>query len=545
MQHQEFSQLEKSNQISEQMQFAVFESHGQAAQLALYALGVVMIVGFIWAALVESDICAEATGKLEPLNRVQFIQPAADGTIAEYRVRDGQHVSAGEILVLLNTVRAEAELNKKEQELFILEHQLKDHEDAKGALSRIIANPESISDVSLAVPESYRIAGQLFTAKKSLDAAAYDISGANTGHTTAMSPQMAFLRAQRQALNAAKAERINSVKHRTAAREAERKKLEARAASLEADLQKARIELSQAEASLADAKKEMDIYEKGRRLGVASEVKFLDVKNYMNQREYAVAQLKLQISDLEQAVKSAHVDLESKKLSYNAERLDMEAQIRGQETQISSVPLSMNESVRALEHRQAEFEVASYNARARYAMELKEISSLEKKIIACQAAVNVLKVQLSERFVRSPIDGIVSDLTHLQPGQIVTRGQTLMTIVPSLDELVLRAEVNNKDVGFIEVGQEARLKVDAFPCEEFGIIPGKVLRVGNYPEHKIEAGKRVSVYKVKIRPNQSFLQVGNKRYDLKPGLMVHADIILRKRSWLALLFEPLLKISNN
>ncbi|MBX9689893.1 MAG: HlyD family efflux transporter periplasmic adaptor subunit [Candidatus Obscuribacterales bacterium] len=539
-----FSPAEQASQVAEQMQLAVFEKHGGIAQKGIYLLLVLMLLFIVWATFAESDVCAEAKGRLEPRSRVQLLRPTADGTIFEYRVSDGQAVKKGDVLIVLNTIRAEAELKKKEQELSILETQLKEHENARDGLARIIADPRYSGRESLAIPDADRIAGELFAAKQSLDSATYDVGGRNFISGRKMTPELDVLSAQKKKLESVKAARNRSVETKSLEREAEKKKLLSKVQALSSALEKAKTQLAELQASLADAQKEMAIYEKGRQLGVASEVKFLEVQNYMHQREFSVAQQNLQITELEQELNAAQVDLESSGRAFNADKADLIAGVEAESAKLSSVPLSVNETVRALESKQAAFEVASYHARARYSKELTEISAIQRKISEGQSAALVLSEQLSEKYIKAPVDGTVSDLQHLLPGEMVLRGQPLLTVVPLDQDLVLRAEVNNTDVGFVELGQSARLRVEAFPCEEFGIVEGKVIRVDDYPEEKTEGQKKVSVYKVTIKPRHSYLERGRTHFELKPGMQIEADIILRKRSLLALLFEPLLKMGN-
>lgn len=539
-----FSPTEQANQVAEAMQLSVIEKHGILAQKGLYALIVLMVVFVIWACLAESDVCAEATGLIEPRTKVQHLKPLSDGTIQEYLIVDGQTVKQGQLLITLNTVRAEAELKKKEQELAILQTQLKQHLSASAGLAGILKDPQAKPQGSLALPEVDRIAGELYASKQALDAARFDASSNGLSRTPSDSSEMAVFTAQQKQLESVRQAKSLSIQKRAVERVAQKKKLESLLRSKEAGLQKSRVQLTELEASLADTHKEMDIYEQGKRLGVASEVKYLDVQNYLHQREFSVAQQKQQIAQLEQAVQQARLDLEASALAYEADQADMKAGVKSEEMRIASVPLSMNDTMKTLQHSQAEFAVASYNAHSRFSKERAEISSLERKIAETITTVNVLKEELAEKEIRSPIDGTVSDLQHLMPGEMVARGQLLLSVVPSDSALVLRAEVNNTDVGFMELGQQARLRVEAFPCEEFGVLQGKIVRIGDYPEEKVEGQKKVSVYRVTIEPLQTAIQSNGKRLELKPGLQVHADVVLRKRSLLGLLFEPLLKMGN-
>ncbi|MCV4676641.1 alpha-hemolysin T1SS ABC transporter subunit HlyD, partial [Escherichia coli] len=65
--------------------------------------------------------------------------------------------------------------------------------------------------------------------------------------------------------------------------------------------------------------------------------------------------------------------------------------------------------------------------------------------------------------IRAPVSGKVQQLKVHTEGGVVTTAETLMVIVPEDDTLEVTALVQNKDIGFINVGQNAIIKVEAFP----------------------------------------------------------------------------------
>ena len=49
-------------------------------------------------------------------------------------------------------------------------------------------------------------------------------------------------------------------------------------------------------------------------------------------------------------------------------------------------------------------------------------------------------------------------------GGVVTPAQPLMMVVPSDSRLEIEAMVSNRDIGFVQPGQEAEIKIDTFNC---------------------------------------------------------------------------------
>jgi hemolysin D len=77
----------------------------------------------------------------------------------------------------------------------------------------------------------------------------------------------------------------------------------------------------------------------------------------------------------------------------------------------------------------------------------------------------------------APVAGVVQDLAVHTLGSVVTPAQQLLRIVPGGGDIEVDAVVANQDVGFVEVGQEAEIKIDTFPFTRYGLIHGRVERI--------------------------------------------------------------------
>jgi hemolysin D len=85
------------------------------------AIGASLIVFFAiavaWACFGKVDIIATAQGKVVPSGRVKVIQPLEAGTVTAIRVRDGDKVAEGQVLIELDHVVSTAERNRVAHEL--------------------------------------------------------------------------------------------------------------------------------------------------------------------------------------------------------------------------------------------------------------------------------------------------------------------------------------------------------------------------------------------------------------------------------------------
>ena len=79
---------------------------GRAIGVAIVAL---FCLALTWATFGQVDIVASASGKVVPSGRVKLIQPFETGVVREIRVRDGQSVKEGDVLIELDPTMTSAE----------------------------------------------------------------------------------------------------------------------------------------------------------------------------------------------------------------------------------------------------------------------------------------------------------------------------------------------------------------------------------------------------------------------------------------------------
>jgi multidrug resistance efflux pump len=85
---------------------------------------------------------------------------------------------------------------------------------------------------------------------------------------------------------------------------------------------------------------------------------------------------------------------------------------------------------------------------------------LEQELIKAQSKNERAKL-------RAPIAGTVQQLAVTTVGQVVTSGQALLTIVPFDSPIEIEVMIQNKDIGFVETGQAAAVKIESFPFQAF------------------------------------------------------------------------------
>lgn len=136
--------------------------------------------------------------------------------------------------------------------------------------------------------------------------------------------------------------------------------------------------------------------------------------------------------------------------------------------------------------------------------------------------------------LRAPVSGTIQNLAIHTVGGVVTTAQALLEIVPE-DTLEVEANVENKDIGFVEAGQDVVVKVEAFPYTRYGYLLGKVTSVSN---DAVEDKKSGLLYVVRIALPTNRFQAGNKQLNFAPGMQVVAEIHTGKRTVAEYFFSP-------
>jgi hemolysin D len=140
--------------------------------------------------------------------------------------------------------------------------------------------------------------------------------------------------------------------------------------------------------------------------------------------------------------------------------------------------------------------------------------------------------------LRSPVDGVVQQLAIHTIGGVVQPAQSLMVVVPSNISLEVEALILNRDIGFIRNGQKVRVKLEAFPFTDYGLIGGSVM---NISRDAINDEKLGLVYAARVRLDSRVMHLPSGDVPLSPGMAVQAEIRTGERRIIQYLLSPIAK----
>ncbi len=120
----------------------------------------------------------------------------------------------------------------------------------------------------------------------------------------------------------------------------------------------------------------------------------------------------------------------------------------------------------------------------------------------------------------------------------MTPAQELTRIVPQESSLEVEAWLANKDIGFVEQGQSAEIKVETFPFTKYGVIDAEIVDVSTDAVSNEQLGL---VYAIRALMAKSVMQVGEKLVNLTPGMAVTVEVKTGKRRLIEFFLSPLLR----
>jgi len=135
----------------------------------------------------------------------------------------------------------------------------------------------------------------------------------------------------------------------------------------------------------------------------------------------------------------------------------------------------------------------------------------------------------------APVSGTVQQVAVHTNGGVVTPAQVLMVIVPKDAHVTAEVVIDNKDIGFVNAGQAAAIKLETFPFTRYGTVEAKVSSV---TADAVNDEKRGAIFPATLSLSQNSIAIDGKRISLSPGMNVTAEIKTGKRRVIDYLLSP-------
>jgi hemolysin D len=448
----------------------------------LYLLIAFTVTALPWSMLSKVDETGNARGRIEPKGATQKLDSSVSGSVTAVKVKEGETVRAGQVLLELESDVLKTQLKEIQTKL--------EGEKNRSAQLELLKNQLLLS---MRVQEQQNQSQQLEKISQ-VNQAKQILDAKQSTYNLQKLEKKALVNQAQQQINTAQNDEKSSQKRLNID-----SKQVARFSQLVSD---GAVSATQVDNLKKEEEESKRLYEKAQSDIKQSQLRFAE----------ETSRYQTTINQLESDIKQAKLQLQEEQSSYQS------LQQTGQLTLLKS-----QEQLRDLES---------------------QITAMRSQIAQSGSQVTSLKLQLGQRILRSPIDGTIFTLPVTKPGSVLQAGQMVAQIAPKNTAFILKAQMPNQQSGFLKKGMPVKIKFDAYPFQDYGVLKGHVNWIS--PDSKIQESNQVKteVYELEVVLERPYIQAGNKRIALTPGQTATAEVIIRQRRIIDFMLDPFKKLQK-
>lgn len=201
--------------------------------------------------------------------------------------------------------------------------------------------------------------------------------------------------------------------------------------------------------------------------------------------------------------------------------------------------LGIEKARKSVEEINLQIEAERQKFRAGVLTELNEAQTSRNQLVDSLPA---LSDRVNRTDVIAPTDGIINQVLVTTIGGVVDSGMPIVELVPLDDTLLVEAEVLPQDIAFLRPGQPARVKLTAYDFARYGALEGNV---ENISADAILNDQQEYMYVIQVRTQENSLPSDDGDLPILPGMVADVDILNGKKSIMAYLMNPVLKLKEN
>ncbi|MBD2356555.1 HlyD family type I secretion periplasmic adaptor subunit [Tolypothrix sp. FACHB-123] len=410
-----------------------------------------------WATVGQIDEVGKASGRLVPQGEPYKIHAVVPGKLARINVKEGETVTAGQVLAQL--------------------------------------------DREIALNEVERLAQESASYKTQLTQTQALIEKTHLEAKTRVAITNAEIKAQEAVINQAKA-KIESQK--VAIAQGQQK----------ADLSKSLV--AQLDVAASAEQERLERLKSLAEQGAISKDQIFQAQQNLGDRQRSITQ---QLGESQQAITESQ-RLQADLRQVLAEAQQLQEQLAQKHAEGNTVQIQAQQTIQKLQV---------------------EKTQLFAKMQQTEKLLQQSKAQLRQLSLAAPVDGMVLSLNVKNSGEVVQPGQTIAELAPENAPLILETVIPTQEAGFIQLGNQAKVKFDAYPYQDFGVITGKVISIS--PDSKPDE-KLGTVYRVSIALDRNYVKKNHQTVKFKAGQTASAEIIIRRRSIADMILEPIKQLQK-
>ena len=183
------------------------------------------------------------------------------------------------------------------------------------------------------------------------------------------------------------------------------------------------------------------------------------------------------------------------------------------------------------------------NTQNRYFQEAQvELTKIEEDLSIKLQELEDKKVNLEHSVIYAPMDAIVKNIIITTKGAKVRPGDVILELVPSSDKLIVEAKFHPRDLSFIQIGQKAAVKLDAYDYSIYGIFHGIVKYIS--PDALIEKTQKGEEFYFRVQielDTKELITKNGRKIEISPGMTANIDIVTGERTVFDYLAKPIVK----
>ncbi len=176
-------------------------------------------------------------------------------------------------------------------------------------------------------------------------------------------------------------------------------------------------------------------------------------------------------------------------------------------------------------------------------IELKHSFQEEKTTLknSIKAKIDDIKLKLEdlkhEASIISPIDGKVTFLRPISEGTYLDDNIAIIAITDENSDKQMTVKIPSTGYGKVKLGQQVYITLNNFPQNEFGLLYGRVKRIGQIPNE--------DSYNIVVEIPDELITSFERNIPFKPNMHGSVSVIIENQRLIQRIFYDLTKVINN
>ena len=171
-----------------------------------------------------------------------------------------------------------------------------------------------------------------------------------------------------------------------------------------------------------------------------------------------------------------------------------------------------------------------------------ELTRSIAELRALEQGMPALEDRVDRTSLKAPVRGVVNRVMVNTVGGVAKPGDVLIELVPADDQLVVEAMVSPRDIGFVQPGQVARVKLTSYDYSIFGAMTGQVTQVG---ADAITNERGEAFFLVRVKTDHKVVESIDRKLPVISGMQAQVDIVTGSKTVLSFLLKPLIAVRES